>query len=524
MNKAVTISFIILSVSLNIKAQNKSDYKWVMGLQRAELRGGNIIDFDNKRSIDTSFIAFAMGSNCVSICDKEGNLLMYSNGCAIADRTHKIMENGDSINFGEAWQDFCPYKYSEGYPVTQNSLILPDPGNYDDELNQVKNGYYLLHKRSELLFEPKIHSWTPGVSYSYVDMNGNKGNGKVIKKNKLIFETKSLTQGYMTACKHANGRDWWIVQIREDTNIFFKILLTKDTVMVVDSQRIGNFKFKEGNNQGQAVFTPDGSKWVAFNSKEKAIVLDFNRTTGELSNLRQINPQDSGRFVGVAVSPNSRFAYLSALTDLYQIDLWADDIQASIAHIAHIDYFPDPNFISVFSLAQLGPDCKIYIVNAGTNNYLHVINKPNEKGQACDFQQHYFYLPNLNYNGSLPNFPHFRMDEAEVCDSTLTSIFGELVWLRRDMKVWPNPSSGIFNIELPDVGAGKLVVTNINGQVIYERDVSNIINEERIDISNYPGGRYNVEYWPDRNVRSKSGDFDHRDNRVFYGVQVVKVE
>ena len=299
-NKSVLISLIFIALITDIFAQNKRDYKWVMGLQRAELRGGNIIDFDNKRSIDTGFLAFAMGSNCVSICDKEGKLLMYSNGCAIADQDHKIMENGDSINYGPRWKKFCPFKYSEGYPVTQNSLILPDPGNNDGD----RNGYYLLHKRNEISYN---YSWTPGVSYTYVDMNANSGKGKVTKKNKLIFETTSLTQGYMTACKHANGRDWWIVQIRQDTNIFFKILLTKDTVMVTDSQSIGNFKFRWKNDVGQAVFTPDGTKWVAFNSKEEAIILDFNRTTGELSNLRQVNPQDSGLFVGVAVSPNSRY-------------------------------------------------------------------------------------------------------------------------------------------------------------------------------------------------------------------------
>ena len=511
MNKSALLLFIFHIFLSGVYSQNKRDYKWVMGSSFEGIEGGNIIDFDNNRSIDTGFLAFAMAENCVNICDKNGKLLMYSNGCAIADRTHSIMQNGDSINYGKAWQDFCPYKYSEGYPVAQNSLILPDPGNYDENGNQVKNGYYLLHKRTELLFHPYLHTWCPGVSYSYVDMNGNNGIGRVTKKNNLIFQTKSLTQGYMTACKHANGKDWWIVQIEQDTNIFFKILLTKDSIMVVDSQNIGNFKFYRDNNLGQAVFTPDGSKWVAFNSKEKAIILDFDRTTGELYNLRQVNPQDSGQFVGVAVSPNSRFAYLSAMTDLYQIDLWADDIQASLTHIAHIDYFPDPYFISTFSLAQLGPDCKIYIVNGGTNNYLHVINKPNEKGEACDFKQHSFYLPNRNYNGSLPNFPHFRMDEAEVCDSTLTSIFGELVLLRRDIKVWPNPSSGVFNIELPDVGAGKLVVSNISGQMVYERDVSNIINKEQIDISHYPSGRYNVEFWPEK-VK----------DRVFYGGQVVK--
>ena len=188
-------------------------------------------------------------------------------------------------------------------------------------------------------------------------------------------------------------------------------------------------------------------------------------------------PQDSGLFYGVAVSPNSRFVYLSNNWDLFQVDLQADDIPGSLVHIAHIDTFRDPYFWSKFSLAQLGPDCKIYIVSSATNNYLHVINKPNEKGLACDFRQHSIYLPHRNYNGSLPNFPHFRMDEDEICDPTITSIFGDAIWYRRDLQVWPNPSSGILNIELSDVGAGKIVISNINGQIVLERDVSNIIQE-----------------------------------------------
>ncbi len=494
MNKVFTIFFLIFTILSNITAQNKRDYKWVMGWNLPDLKGGNIIDFDNNRSIDTGFLAFAMAENCVNICDKNGKLLMYSNGCAIADQTHNIMQNGDSINFGKAWQDFCPYKYSVGYPVAQNSLILPDPGNYDENGNQVKNGYYLLLKRTELLFHPYLHTWCPGVSYSYVDMNANNGKGKVTKKNKLIFQTKSLTQGYMTACKHANGKDWWIVQIKQDTNIFFKILLTKDTIMVVDSQSIGNFKFYRDNNLGQAVFTPDGSKWVAFNSKEKAIILDFDRSTGELYNLRQVNPQDSGQFVGVAVSPNSRFAYLSAMTDLYQIDLWADDIQASLTHIAHIDYIQDPpSFVYSFSLAQLGPDCRIYIVSGSTGYYLGVINKPDEKGQACDFQQHSFYLPNLNLNMSLPNFPHFRMDEAEVCDSTLTLIPKEL-WIceKPDVRIFPNPARDQVTMQFatPVIEEYEYTLYDLHGRKVLNGQIPMLGTEIEIDLSSLISGLY----------------------------------
>lgn len=497
-----TTVFSIILISC-VLSQNKMDYKWVMGLNIEGIRGGNIIDFDNKRSINEPYLAFAMGSNCVSICDKQGKLLMYSNRCAIADHTHKIMKNGDSINFGQAWLDFCPYKYSSGYPVSQNSLILPDPGNYDQFGNQVKNGYYLLHKRTELLKKPYLHTWCPGVAYSYVDMNANYGKGMVTKKNKLIFETNGLAQGYMTACKHQNGRDWWIFQIKQDTNIFFKILLTSDTIKLIDSlNMIG--KFPHGYTLGQAVFTPDGSKWIAFNPIEKVLIYDFDRATGKLSNLQRINPQDSGIFVGVAVSPNSRFAYLSAKYDLFQIDLWADDIQSSLTHIAHIDYFQDtPGFASTFSLAQLGPDCKIYIVNGGTNFRLHVINKPNEKGVACDFQQHSFYLPNLNDNGSLPNFPHFRIDEAEVCDSTLTLIPKEF-WVRDelDVGIFPNPARNQLTMQFatPVIYEYDYTLYDLHGRKVLNGQIPMLGTEIKIDITSLASGIYMLQI-SDRKLR-----------------------
>ena len=159
-----------------------------------------------------------------------------------------------------------------------------------------------------------------------------------------------------------------------------------------------------------------------------------------MSNLQRVNPQDSGRFVGVAVSSNSRFLYLSADQDLFQLDLWQDDPQSTLTHIAHIDGFKDPYFRSYFNFLQLAPDCKIYIVSGTTNNHLHVINKPNEKGKACDFRQHSVFLPIRNNNFSIPNFPHFRIDEDQICDSTLTMI-PRAFWVadKIDVSIYPNP-------------------------------------------------------------------------------------
>lgn len=39
------------------------------------------------------------GSN-TGMCDKEGNLLFYSNGCKVVNAKGEVMQNGDSINPG----------------------------------------------------------------------------------------------------------------------------------------------------------------------------------------------------------------------------------------------------------------------------------------------------------------------------------------------------------------------------------------------------------------------------------------
>lgn len=56
-------------------------------------------------------------------------------------------------------------------------------------------------------------------------MNLNGGLGSVISKNYILIND-SMNVGKIAACKHGNGRDWWIVIHRVNTNRFFKFLLT----------------------------------------------------------------------------------------------------------------------------------------------------------------------------------------------------------------------------------------------------------------------------------------------------------
>ncbi|MBK6894734.1 MAG: hypothetical protein IPH00_16790 [Flavobacteriales bacterium] len=80
--------------------------------------------------------------------------------------------------------------------------------------------------------------------------------------------------------------------------------------------------------------------------------------------------------------PNSRFLYVTSVLDVYQYDTEASDIAASMVHIAHWDstYSPGPPFATVFDIAQLAPDGKIYIGTGNSTLRMHVINDPDEPG------------------------------------------------------------------------------------------------------------------------------------------------
>ena len=99
-------------------AQSKADYQWVVGYSSSPVRpdfGNTLFDFGK----DTvAYIKYESEANFyltnASIADEDGNLLLYTNGCAIYNSDHEIIVNGDDINPGMISERRCP---SRGYSV-----------------------------------------------------------------------------------------------------------------------------------------------------------------------------------------------------------------------------------------------------------------------------------------------------------------------------------------------------------------------------------------------------------------------
>lgn len=214
-------------------------------------------------------------------------------------------------------------------------------------------------------------------------------------------------------------------------------------------------------------------------------------------------------FGSVEWSPNGRFIYTASSEDLFQVDTWEENLQDGVRFIDTYNGTLDPFTTRLFLMVQ-APDCKIYMTPKNGSYSLHVINKPNELGTACDFVQNGIKLPNSN-GGGLPNFPRFRVDEEEKCDTTISSIFGHAVYYRRGLKAYPNPSSGPLTIEIPeDFSRGTLEIIDIRAGAVLRQKLDHPQEQYALDLSHLPSGIYHIEIYP-----------EHNPERVFYGVQVV---
>lgn len=400
--------FLIILVPSILSAQNH-DFIWVYGYQNhpdtSSEVGGAVIDFKQfppshyKQTRELNFSLF-----CASCADSIGNLLFYSNGIRIHNYLNQLIENGDTINPGTIWQS----NQNSGYPSQVGGFALPAPGK--------ENCYFLFHLPSilnggQIIFSP--------FYYSYIDMDANNGTGKVITKNQVLKQGDFIQQ---KAVKHANGRDWWVLTAQKSEHLYYLFLITPEGVQGPFTQILGD-PFPNSEGRGVTNFSPDGTIYVRNDANNGLHMMDFNRCTGELSNLR-ILPYDQTtgfRFGSAVFSPDSRFIYLSNSNLVVQLDLEAPNLDYSAVDTVQMyDNFADPYppFLTGYLYPQLGSDGKIYYSTSGTTPRLHVINRPNLPGLACDVENHGVQLPRFNGRTTC-FFPNYRLGEWEgsPCDT-----------------------------------------------------------------------------------------------------------
>jgi hypothetical protein len=400
----------VANVSTFVAAQ-KHDYYMTLGYSSnttTKKFGGTDIDF-NTWPPDTSYVFRDMDFryNAAAICDEQGNLLFYTNGCSINGPDHEEILNGDSLNPGLIHNNFCD---SYGYTAEQGSNFIPHPT--DSDL------YYLFH------LGLNIYDSIGGVGdrfyYSLLDKTLDNGHGGVVLKNQVLLED-TLAVGQITMTKHANGRDWWIVVPEMSTPKHYIFRLTPNGILGPKTQVIGNIQFDD-DGVGNAVFSPDGTKYARYDWYNQLNYFDFDRCTGTFSNPQHfsvLQPTDTfPEGGGVAFSPDSRYLYLSTFYEVFQYDTWPPDLKASEQLIATFDGGLILNSYTFFFIPQLGPDGRMYICSASAVPIMHLIEWPNRPGTAANVIQRGFPLPTYNAR-AMCFFPNYRLGpiDGSPCDT-----------------------------------------------------------------------------------------------------------
>lgn len=464
-------------------AQQGIQNLWMGGYESVEphpLLGGVNLDFrTGNLVISTATRAIDFKRTNANITDSAGNLLFSTNGAYIANATGDTMLNGGGLNPSWYTSD-----HPEGLYISQGCLILPKP--------DAPGIYYLLHSTIDIL--PNARAMA--LYLTTVDMGLSDGLGGVVSKNQVVV-ADTLNAGKITAVRHANGRDWWVFCHKANTNAFYRLLVSPWAVSVDGMQHIGAVRAPD---HGQVCFSPDGTKFAYYGDLQSGDmdIFDFDRCTGLFSNPVSVPIPDAYNMAGVAFSPNSRFVYVTSVLDVNQFDTDASDIAGSMVHIAHWDstYSPSPPFATVFDIAQLAPDGKIYIGTGNGTLRLHVIHNPDEPGLACNMEQHGVVLPRY-YANSLPNHPNYFLGPVggSVCDSlginTLTPSPSPKE--RGEMRAFPNPNTdGRFVLRYPAHAAvGWLELRDIAGRVVLRERIPQWSTVHAVELLGQAAGMYN---------------------------------
>jgi gliding motility-associated-like protein len=302
-----------------------------------------------------------------------GNLLFYTDGSTIWDHTHSVMANGSGLN--------------GHFSSAQSSLILKKPGS--------STLYYVFSQQGQNVF-------SGGLYYSIVDMSLAAGSGSVTVKNASLYQPSCEK---VTATKHCNGVDYWVLSHDYGSSVFRAHLLTSTGMSsVVVTSTLGTSVSNVNLSLGVLKISPNGKKighTLQGNAVSGVIELyDFDNATGVVSNALVLNNTLFSCY-GCEFSPDCTKFYCtvgSTNAGLYQWNLCAGSSSSVIASKQTI-YTGAPATWFI----QLADNGKIYSAR-GSQSTLGVINNPNALGTACNYTTAGPSVAPQNALLGLPNF------------------------------------------------------------------------------------------------------------------------
>ncbi|HRG21974.1 MAG TPA: PKD domain-containing protein [Saprospiraceae bacterium] len=417
--------FILLFVG-GVCHSQKEDFNWFIGRHSTRNDvvypvGINLFNFNHDPVLiqDIDSIKLTFNYTCTGISSREGTHRYVSNGMHILGEDFKPIVNGDTINYNGKYFELWVSNYGdgsirfEGLNKSQGMIMLPWPG-FDSVFFATFNRIYI-----DGTFNT---DYTKGLLTGAIDTKRNY----VVYKDSLVT-TDSLSDNSLQACRHANGRDWWLITFSHNHDFAYVFLLDPSGCKL--KHKIStpmNYFF----GAGQGRFSPNGDRYVLYETSAvwsmivnsgHLCIFDFDRCSGMISNPIVKRFQAMSTDLGCAFSYDGRFLYTANVDNLYQYDMNANDILGSEKIVAFSDkyksvYNPPYSIVNDFGYMALAPDGKIY-GPGGNTLHMHRIDYPDEEGMEAQVKQH--IVNTVNNANTIPNFPHYRLgpEDGSDCDT-----------------------------------------------------------------------------------------------------------
>ncbi|MFN8152686.1 MAG: T9SS type A sorting domain-containing protein [Bacteroidia bacterium] len=479
MKKAFIIIGIILITSGKLFSQGYYNHTWLLGnfffLQ--DPKGRMVIDSAGyTHSVEYRKMPF-LGTEA-TICDAQGNFLMSTNGIWIANANNDTMMNGAGLNPGGVTGSW-PY----GLPMVANAVFLPYPGD--------TSKYLLVHHSQD-----QYGAGYPAFQLfkSIIDMQLDNGLGGVINKNEVVLED-TLNWGF-GCVKHANGRDWWVLMVKQASSTIIKLLITPFEINT-STQTLPNAHYSWFNGS-QIPFNVDGDRFSytandSISHDSYIVTANFDRCTGNIYNDTTIQLTYGSYLWGTAFSASGKYLYACSSSKVFQIN--TDSL--TVDTVAYYDGFISPPNLTCCATSfwnmYLAANGKIYITSGSSVQHIHEMNYPDSAGVACDLQQHAIDLGSYLHLRAVPNHPNYNLGPVvgSVCDTLGVG----LPEMQHDFHfgISPNPvAEGPVKIIylLPENKSGIFEVYNMTGQLVYKMNLPPWSTLQYVDLPGLSEGVY----------------------------------
>ncbi len=405
----LSLFYLCISIIISDSFSQKQDYNFITGYDSFNqgsdsLIGTSLFTFENETLSLKKFLVeanFRRSSSFIS--SPEGKLLYYTDGFRVWGEDHQLVPGLEEIN-----RDNYFWNSSTGFNVAQQIIILPNEPNY--------NFIYTFFDKplADTVVRPNV------LRSTLISKEGSKSK---IYHNDLNIDTNRYSFGMLTATRHANGRDWWLVA---------PLMYSPDLLVYLIQKNLIRFHHREkfnlptaSNGTGSACFSPNGRYYASVNFYPQyktgglLTIYDFDRCEGKLRNKRTNYLQDWGGTSGLAFSQNSKYLYYNTLWSLYRINPFDIDLELNIHRIDSANAKENDPFGCVFGLMYLAPDGKIYMASAGPLNCLSIIDYPDEDNiKNIGWRRDGIRIPTYNAR-SLTNTPYIRLgpEDGTLCDS-----------------------------------------------------------------------------------------------------------